>query len=71
MSEEIDALEVMSIRTVPYLVSTRIVAGMVAIVPLYAVALLASYATTRAVVTLMVLLVINSAVTTIYLQLGG
>lgn len=52
VSEEIDALEVMSIRTVPYLVSTRIVAGMVAIVPLYAVALLASYATTRAVVTL-------------------
>lgn len=52
VSEEIDALEVMSIRTIPYLVSTRIIAGFAAIIPLYAVALLASYATTRAVVTL-------------------
>ncbi|KQY60574.1 ABC transporter permease [Aeromicrobium sp. Root495] len=52
VSEEIDALEVMSIRTVPYLVSTRIIAGFVAIIPLYSVALLASYATTRAIVTL-------------------
>lgn len=50
VSEEIDALEVMSIHSVPYLVSTRIVAGLVAIVPLYAVALLASYALTRIVV---------------------
>lgn len=52
VSEEIDALEVMSIRTIPYLVSTRIIAGFAAIIPLYSVALLASYATTRAVVTL-------------------
>lgn len=51
VSEEIDALEVMSIKSVPYLVSTRIVAGLVSIVPLYAVALLASYAATRLVVT--------------------
>jgi phospholipid/cholesterol/gamma-HCH transport system permease protein len=51
VSEEIDALEVMSIRSVPYLVSTRIVAGLVSIIPLYAVALLASYAATRLVVT--------------------
>jgi phospholipid/cholesterol/gamma-HCH transport system permease protein len=50
VSEEIDALEVMSVHSVPYLVSTRIVAGLVAIVPLYAVALLASYALTRIVV---------------------
>jgi len=52
VSEEIDALEVMAVRSVPYLVSTRIVAGLVSIVPLYAVALLASYAATRLVVTL-------------------
>lgn len=52
VAEEIDALEVMSIRTVPYLVSTRIVAGLTAIVPLYAVALLASYLMTRLVVTI-------------------
>ncbi|RNL62787.1 ABC transporter permease [Nocardioides marmoriginsengisoli] len=52
VSEEIDALEVMSIHSVPYLVSTRIVAGLIAIIPIYSVSLLASYATTRAVVTL-------------------
>ncbi|WP_182379310.1 ABC transporter permease [Nocardioides sp. WS12] len=52
VSEEIDALEVMSIKSIPYLVSTRIVAGLVSIVPLYAVALLASYAATRLVVTI-------------------
>lgn len=51
VSEEIDAIEVMAVRSVPYLVSTRIIAGMVAIVPLYAVALVASYACTRLVVT--------------------
>ncbi|MCW2829962.1 MAG: transporter permease [Aeromicrobium sp.] len=51
VSEEIDALEVMSVRSVPYLVSTRIVAGFVAIIPLYSVALLASYAMTRLIVT--------------------
>jgi phospholipid/cholesterol/gamma-HCH transport system permease protein len=52
VSEEIDALEVMSIHSVRFLVSTRIVAGLVSIVPLYAVSLLASYAATRLVVTL-------------------
>lgn len=51
VSEEIDALEVMSIHSVRFLVSTRIVAGLVSIVPLYAVSLLASYAATRLVVT--------------------
>lgn len=51
VSEEIDALEVMSIRSIPYLVSTRIVSGLISIVPLYAVALLASYAATRLIVT--------------------
>ena len=51
VSEEIDALEVMSVPSVVYLVSTRVVAGMVAIVPLYAVALLASYTCTRVIVT--------------------
>lgn len=50
VSEEIDALEVMSIHSIPYLVSTRIIAGFVAIIPLYAVALLASYAFTRLIV---------------------
>jgi len=52
VSEEIDALEVMAIHSVQYLVSTRIIAGLVSIIPLYAVSLLASYAATRAVVTI-------------------
>ncbi len=51
VSEEIDALEVMAIPSVPYLVTTRILAGLVAVVPLYAVAVVMSYASTRIVVT--------------------
>jgi len=51
VSEEIDALEVMAVPSLVYLVSTRIVAGFTAIVPLYAVSLLASYACTRLIVT--------------------
>lgn len=43
INEEIDALETMGIRPVEYLVSTRIVAGMIAITPLYAVAVLLSF----------------------------
>lgn len=47
INEEIDALESMGIRPVEYLVSTRIVAGMVAIVPLYAVAIILSFIASR------------------------
>jgi phospholipid/cholesterol/gamma-HCH transport system permease protein len=36
ISEEIDALEVMGINSISYLASTRLIAGLVAIVPLYA-----------------------------------
>ncbi len=39
ISEEIDALEVMGIKSIAFLVSTRILAGLVVIVPLYALAL--------------------------------
>jgi phospholipid/cholesterol/gamma-HCH transport system permease protein len=35
ISEEIDALEVMSVRSIAYLVSTRVVASLVVIIPLY------------------------------------
>jgi phospholipid/cholesterol/gamma-HCH transport system permease protein len=42
INEEIDALEVMAIRAITYLVSTRIIAGVVVVIPLYAVALLMS-----------------------------
>jgi phospholipid/cholesterol/gamma-HCH transport system permease protein len=51
VSEEIDALEVMSVPSVPYLVTTRIIAGLIAVVPLYSVALLSSYACTRLIIT--------------------
>jgi phospholipid/cholesterol/gamma-HCH transport system permease protein len=52
ISEEVDALEVMAIRSVPYLVSTRVIAGLLAVIPLYVVGLLSSYAATRLTVTL-------------------
>jgi phospholipid/cholesterol/gamma-HCH transport system permease protein len=52
VSEEIDALETMGIPSVPYLVTTRVLAGLVAVVPLYAVAVVMSYASTRIVVTI-------------------
>ena len=43
INEEIDALESMAIRPISYLVSTRIVAGMVAITPLYSIAVILSF----------------------------
>jgi phospholipid/cholesterol/gamma-HCH transport system permease protein len=52
ISEEVDALEVMAIPSLPYLVTTRIVGGLVAIVPLYVLGLLSSYFATRLTVTL-------------------
>lgn len=53
ISEEIDALEVMAVPSVPYLVTTRVVAGVVAIIPIYTLGLLASYAASRINVTLL------------------
>ncbi|AOW93469.1 ABC transporter permease [Rhodococcus sp. WMMA185] len=47
VSEEIDALETMAIPSIPYLVSTRVMAGMIAIVPLYALAVIASFVASR------------------------
>jgi phospholipid/cholesterol/gamma-HCH transport system permease protein len=51
VSEEIDALEVMAVQSVPFLVTTRIVAGFLGIIPIYALALLSSYFATRLIVT--------------------
>ena len=51
ISEEVDALEVMAVPSVPFLVTTRIIAGLIAIIPLYVIGLLASYAATRFTVT--------------------
>ena len=49
ISEEIDALEVMAVRSVPYLVTCRVIAGFVAVIPLYVVGLLISYLGSRVV----------------------
>jgi phospholipid/cholesterol/gamma-HCH transport system permease protein len=35
ISEEIDALEVMAVPSIPFLVTTRIIAGFIAVIPLY------------------------------------
>jgi phospholipid/cholesterol/gamma-HCH transport system permease protein len=49
INEEIDALEGMGIPSLPYLVTTRIMAGTTAIIPLYGVGLLSSYLASRQV----------------------
>jgi phospholipid/cholesterol/gamma-HCH transport system permease protein len=46
ISEEIDALEVMAVPSVPFLVTTRIIAGFIAVIPLYVIGLLSSYLAT-------------------------
>ncbi|MFI0356227.1 MlaE family ABC transporter permease [Actinomadura sp. 9N407] len=51
ISDEIDALEVMAVPSMPFLVTTRLIAGMIAVIPLYIVGLLASYGATRLIVT--------------------
>jgi phospholipid/cholesterol/gamma-HCH transport system permease protein len=47
INEEIDALESMAIRPISYLVSTRIAAGMIAITPLYSIAVILSFVASR------------------------
>jgi phospholipid/cholesterol/gamma-HCH transport system permease protein len=47
INEEVDALESLAIRPIEYLVSTRIVAGMIAIAPLYTLAVIASFLASR------------------------
>ncbi|MEU6127697.1 ABC transporter permease [Saccharopolyspora sp. NPDC047091] len=49
ISDEIDALEVMGVPSLPYLVTTRVIAGFVAVVPLYVLGLLTSYLAARTV----------------------
>ncbi|MDZ5620491.1 MlaE family ABC transporter permease [Nocardioides bizhenqiangii] len=50
ISEEIDALEVMAVPSLPFLVTTRIIAAFIAVIPLYIVALCASYLSPRLIV---------------------
>src|SRR5271168_2026526 len=47
INEEIDAIESMAIRPIEYLVSTRIVAGMVAVTPLYSIAVILSFVASK------------------------
>ena len=47
ISEEIDALEVMGINSLSYLVCTRVAAGVIALVPLYLVSLFMAFFATR------------------------
>jgi phospholipid/cholesterol/gamma-HCH transport system permease protein len=51
ISEEVDALEVMAVPPVPFLVTTRMIAGFIAVVPLYVLGLLSSYFATRTIAT--------------------
>ena len=52
INEEIDALEVMGVPSLPFLVTTRMIGGLIAIIPLYTVALLASYLSPRLITTM-------------------
>ncbi|BBY64923.1 ABC transporter permease [Mycolicibacterium helvum] len=47
INEEIDALEVMGIRSVAYLASTRVAAGIIVVIPVYCVAVMASFFAAR------------------------
>lgn len=51
VSEEIDALDVMAVPSVPFLVTTRIVAGLIAVVPLFAIGVVTMFFFTRLIVT--------------------
>lgn len=50
IGEEIDAMESLAIHPIPYLVTTRLLASVVAIIPLYAACLAISYLSTELVV---------------------
>ena len=52
ISEEVDALEVMAVPSVPFLVTTRVIAGTIAIIPIYTIGLIASFVASRLNVTL-------------------
>ena len=47
INEEIDALEVIGIRSITYLASTRVVAGVVVVIPLYCIAVMMAFLASR------------------------
>ncbi|WP_433733362.1 MlaE family ABC transporter permease [Nocardia sp. CA-129566] len=53
ISEEIDAIESLGLRSVPFVVSTRVIAGAIAIVPTFLIALILSYLACDTVVVLL------------------
>lgn len=53
IAEEIDALESMAVRPIPYVVSTRVVAAITTIIPLYIVTLILSFVAAKLVVILL------------------
>jgi phospholipid/cholesterol/gamma-HCH transport system permease protein len=50
IAEEIDAMESIAIRPIPYLVTTRLIASVMAMIPLYAACLAIGYLSTQVVV---------------------
>lgn len=52
ISEEIDAMESLAIRPIPYLVTTRLLASAIAIIPLYILCLVVNYTAVQTIVTL-------------------
>ncbi|MFW0787843.1 ABC transporter permease [Gordonia sp. CPCC 206044] len=51
ISEEIDAIEALGVRSVGFVVSTRVIAGVVAMVPTFLIALIIGYISARIIVT--------------------
>ncbi|MBY8856722.1 ABC transporter permease [Nocardia sp. CA2R105] len=51
ISEEIDALESLGVRSVPFVVTTRVIAGIIAVAPAFVVALILSYFSCELIVT--------------------
>ncbi|WP_366783085.1 ABC transporter permease [Williamsia sp.] len=49
ISEEVDALEVLGVRSIAFVVSTRVVAGLITIFPTFLITVIASYVTASAV----------------------
>ncbi|MGV0642393.1 ABC transporter permease [Mycolicibacterium sp. XJ879] len=47
INEEIDALEVMGIRSIAYLASTRVLAGVIVVIPLYCIAVQVAFVAAR------------------------
>jgi phospholipid/cholesterol/gamma-HCH transport system permease protein len=52
ISEEIDAIEVMGLRPIPFVVGTRLVGGLMCVIPGYMLALMATFVVMQAVVVL-------------------